>query len=79
MTTVGAYNAKTHLAKLLDKVQAGEQVTITRHGRPVARMVPAHPTKVEPTSAVIGALRAFRKGRKLGRLSMKKMIEKGRK
>ena len=79
MITVGAYNAKTHLAELLDKVQAGEQVTITRHRRPVAKIVPAHATRVEPASAVICALRAFRKGRKLGRLSLLKMIENGRK
>jgi len=79
MITVGAYNAKTHLAELLDKAQAGEQVTITRHGRPVARLVPANVAKVEPASAVISALRAFRKGRKLGRLSLLKMIADGRK
>ena len=78
MITVGAYDAKTHLAELLDKVEAGEQVTITRHRRPVARMVPADPARKEPVSEVIGAMRAFRKGRKLGRLSLRRMIEDGR-
>jgi len=38
--SVGALEAKTHLAALLDAVAAGEQITITRHGRPVARLVP---------------------------------------
>lgn len=38
--TVGAYEAKTHLPRLLDRVQQGESVTITRHGRPVAQIVP---------------------------------------
>jgi prevent-host-death family protein len=38
--TVGAYEAKTHLPKLLDRVVEGEQITITRNGKPVARLVP---------------------------------------
>ncbi len=38
--TVGAFEAKTHLSELLARVEAGEQVTITKHGRPVARLVP---------------------------------------
>lgn len=41
MTTVGSFEAKTKLAELLDKVEAGETVTITRHGKPVAKLVPA--------------------------------------
>lgn len=40
MDTVGASEAKTHLARLLDRVVCGETVTITRRGRPVARLVP---------------------------------------
>lgn len=38
--TVGAFEAKTRLSELLAQVEAGEQVTITKHGRPVARLVP---------------------------------------
>lgn len=38
--TVGAFEAKTHLSELLARVEAGEEVTITKHGRPVARLVP---------------------------------------
>ena len=40
MDRIGAYEAKTHLPRLLDRVAAGESLTITRHGRPVARLVP---------------------------------------
>jgi prevent-host-death family protein len=40
MKTIGAYEAKTHLPRLLDRVVRGESLTITRHGRPVARLVP---------------------------------------
>jgi prevent-host-death family protein len=42
---VNVYAAKTHLSRLIDKVNAGEEVVITRHGRPVARLVPAQPAK----------------------------------
>ncbi len=41
MTTVGSFEAKTKLAELLDRVEAGEVVTITRRGKAVARLVPA--------------------------------------
>ncbi|HEY3075163.1 MAG TPA: type II toxin-antitoxin system prevent-host-death family antitoxin [Burkholderiales bacterium] len=41
MITVGSFEAKTKLAELLDKVEAGETVTITRHGKEVAKLVPA--------------------------------------
>jgi len=42
MTTVGSFEAKTKLAELLDKVEAGETVTITRRGKAVAKLVPAN-------------------------------------
>ena len=38
--TVGAFEAKTHLSQLLDAVEAGERIVITRHGRPVAELSP---------------------------------------
>lgn len=41
MTTVGSFEAKTKLAELLDRVEAGETVTITRRGKTVAKLVPA--------------------------------------
>ncbi|MDO8613270.1 MAG: type II toxin-antitoxin system prevent-host-death family antitoxin, partial [Dehalococcoidia bacterium] len=40
MKQIGVYEAKTHLPRLLDEVARGESITITRHGRPVARLVP---------------------------------------
>ena len=40
MDRIGAYEAKTHLPRLLDRVARGESLTITRHGKPVARLVP---------------------------------------
>lgn len=53
-TTVGSFEAKTKLAELLDKVEAGETVTITRRGKAVARLVPV-------STEVDGAERARRR------------------
>jgi prevent-host-death family protein len=39
--TIGAYEAKTKLSELLDRVERGESLTITRNGKPVARLTPA--------------------------------------
>lgn len=78
METIGAYEAKTHLSRLLDRVAGGERFVITRHGVPVAVLQPPGPFwKGEPVE-VIEKIRQFRKGRKLGNLSIREMIEKGR-
>ena len=61
MATVGAYEAKAQLSVLLQRVARGERITITRHGRPVAILVPAEETGGIPRAAAIGALRCFRK------------------
>jgi prevent-host-death family protein len=42
VTEIGAFEAKNKLSWLLDRVEQGEEITITRHGRPVARMVPTN-------------------------------------
>ncbi|MCL5948298.1 MAG: type II toxin-antitoxin system prevent-host-death family antitoxin [Actinobacteria bacterium] len=78
MTSVGAYEAKTHLPRLLDQVASGETVIITRHGYPVAKLVPADVVTPAPEQ-VIAALKEFRCGASLGKLSIKKMIAEGRK
>ena len=48
MKTVGAFEAKTHLSHLLDLVESGEEVTITRHGRPVAELVSPKARRTNP-------------------------------
>jgi prevent-host-death family protein len=77
VTTVGVYEAKTRLPELLARVEQGERVTITRHGKPVAALVPAG-TGDPPVTEVITALRAFRKGRRRGRMSVRAMMTQGR-
>ena len=63
---VGAYEAKTKLGALLDEVEKGHLVTITRHGAPVAVMVPAYRPPIPAPGETATSLRAFRKGRTLG-------------
>ena len=78
MKAVGAYEAKTHLARLLDAVEAGEEITITRHGRPVARLVPVTPGRPQDPEAVFREMRALRARNRLRGLSVRDMIEEGR-
>ncbi len=78
MQTMGAYEAKTHLPKLLERVSKGERITITKHGVPVAVLQPFDPAKSRNTGAVITALRKFREKNTLSGLSIRKMIEEGR-
>jgi prevent-host-death family protein len=47
MITVGAFEAKTKFSELLDKVEQGEEVVITRHGKTVARLVSQTSTKAQ--------------------------------
>ena len=49
MSSVGAFEAKTHFSQLLDKVANGETITITRHGEPVAQLIPAVPARDQQT------------------------------
>lgn len=78
MDSVGAYHAKTHLAQLLDLVAKGEHITITRHGVPVARLVPANEPTTEQRRAAVEELRKFSKGNRLRGLRIKDMINEGR-
>jgi prevent-host-death family protein len=75
---VGAYEAKTHLPQLLDRVAKGERITITKHGVPVATLQPAASTKKMTARDTIDQLKKFRKGRRLDGLSLREMIEEGR-
>jgi prevent-host-death family protein len=78
MKTVGSYEAKTHLPRLLDEVAAGESITITKHGVPVAILSSARPDR----SAAIAAaaqLREFGRRHPLRGLKIRDLIDEGRK
>lgn len=76
--TVGAYEAKTHLSKLLAAVEQGETVVITRHGKEIAHLTPPPKRALTPTEAV-EALRELSRGITLGPdITIKELIEEGR-
>jgi prevent-host-death family protein len=78
METIGAYEAKTHLPKLLERVLKGEQITITKHGVPVAILQPPLSSRKTDPKKVISELRKFRDKHSLEDLSIRAMIEEGR-
>ena len=78
MESVGAYEAKTHLAQLLERVARGERITIMKHGVPVAVLQSADSVRKTPVGEVIDELKRFRGSRRLDGLSIREMIEEGR-
>lgn len=74
---IGVYQAKTHLPELLTKVAHGEQITITRHGRAVARLVPAEPVRQRDVQGVIEEMKTLAKGRRAD-MPIREMIAEGR-
>ena len=79
MSEIGVFEAKTHLPSLLQRVQAGERFIITRHNRPVAELIPYRPRDPEKIREAIAALKSFQKTHSLNGLSVRELIEEGRK
>ena len=78
MRTIGAYEAKTHLPRLLDEVAGGEPITITKHGVPVAVLVPARPQGAVAVRDAIAGPRAFRRTHRLDGITVRELIDEGR-
>lgn len=79
MPEVGAFDAKTHLPRLLERVRTGERFVITKHGNPVAELIPFRKRDPEKIRAAIDDLKAFQEAHSLGGLSVRELIEEGRK
>jgi prevent-host-death family protein len=80
INTIGAYAAKTHLSELLEKVEAGEEITITRHGSPVAKLVPVKKrATLDERAAAIGRIQKLGASLSLRGLKIKHLIQEGRK
>jgi len=77
---IGDFEAKAKLSELLDRVSRGEEVIITRHGKPVARLVSGHGEKArgEGSASLLKRARALRKGMRLDGLSWKELRDQGR-
>ena len=79
MKTVGVYEAKTHLPRLLEEVRSGERITITKHGIPIAQLIPAEEKESEMTVAeAIKGMRELRKGNRLDGITIRELIDEGR-
>lgn len=79
MPEVGAFEAKTHLPRLLERVRKGERFVITKHGNPVAELIPFRKRDPEKIRAAIDDLKAFQEAHSLGGLSVRELIKEGRK
>jgi prevent-host-death family protein len=77
MSEIGAYEAKTHLPKLLERVQKGERFVITRHGKPVAELTPVVDRDAVRIRAAIGELRNVRKSLARRGVQMKDVLRSG--
>ena len=78
MKTIGAFEAKTNLSRLLEQVARGERFTITRHGIPVAVLAPVSAPERQAVGDVVEEIRIFQAAHNLGGLSLRQLIEEGR-
>lgn len=78
MNTISAFAAKTNFSALLEQVERGEQVVITKHGRPVAKLVPTSETKNhERARLAVTRLQEFSKHLTLGGIDCKTLRDEG--
>jgi prevent-host-death family protein len=75
---VGAYQAKTHLSRLLQEVAQGKRFTITKHGVPVAVLGPLGYDHHQGVAEAIDELRRFPEGINLGPVGLRELLEEGR-
>ena len=78
-TLIGAFEAKTHFSALLDRVEHGESITITKHGREVARLAPIKAHDPEKAKRAVERLLELQKKTRPSGLSWKEMRDEGRK
>lgn len=78
MKTVGAFEAKTHFSSLLERAEKGEEITITKHGRPVAKLVPIQQRDNETIRRAMDEIIEIRNRSRLRGLKIKDLINAGR-
>jgi prevent-host-death family protein len=77
-TTLGAFEAKNKFSELLERVGRGAEFTITKHDRPVARLVPASVPALKERKKAAAELRAMSERYSLKGLSVRALIDEGR-
>jgi prevent-host-death family protein len=78
MKTVAIYEMKANLSQLLDQVEAGEEITVTRRGVPIARIIPDHPPIRTDIAALIERIKSTRHKSTLEGLNLNDLVEEGR-
>jgi len=78
MKSVGAFEAKTHLNELLRRAFKGEVIQITRRGIPMAKLIPPDNQSKQDLHKLAEDLRRLRKGVKLRKISIRELIDEGR-
>ena len=78
MRTVGSFEAKTHLPALLERVAKGERITITKHGIPIAMLIPVSPSSKKDPKELVRQMLELRKGNRLRGFSIRELVERGR-
>ena len=78
METIGSFEAKTHWSALLDKVALGQEIIITKRGKPVARLIPEIVDDNDDINKAIEDLKALRKDTTLEGVSWKALRDEGR-
>ena len=78
MDEIGLHEAKTHLSEIIAKVCEGHEYTITRRGVPVARLIPAAAPSREAAKQALERAKKLRETLTLDGLTIKDLIEEGR-
>jgi len=78
MESVGSYEAKTHLPRLLERVSQGEEIVITKHGVPIARLVPFHGRATRNVAEVIAEIKGCKRFKLPAGVTIRDMIDEGR-
>lgn len=78
MKKIDVYDTRSRLSELIERVEAGEQVVLTRHGRPVVRMVAASEGERKSHSATVARIKALRKALDIRGVDIGALIKEGR-
>jgi prevent-host-death family protein len=78
MREIGAFEAKTHFSELLVAVEGGESITVTRRGKPVAKLIPIDTRTAADRDQAVAEIREARKAYSLAGLDWKALRDEGR-
>jgi len=78
MERLGIYDARARLSELIERVQSGEEVVLTRHGEPVARLVPEKQQRRRSRAATVKRIRTLARKLDIRDVDVRKLIEEDR-